>query len=76
MVVLHHQGKDGDKNSRGAMEIEAAPDLAYRVDRVDCVVTLTQFKNRLDRERTFELRLTEFGFESADHVQNSDRGYV
>ncbi len=64
VLVLHHAGKDSEKNFRGAMEIEAAPDVAYRVDRKDRTVKLRQFKNRIAEERTFELVWGKFGFES------------
>ena len=64
VLVLHHTGKDSEKNFRGAMEIEAAPDVAYRVDRKDRTVKLRQFKNRIAEERSFELVLGKFGFES------------
>ena len=33
VLLLHHVGKDSNKNYTGAVEIEAAPDIAYRVDR-------------------------------------------
>ena len=38
VLLLHHAGKDNEKNFRGAMEIEVAPDIAYRVDRKDRVI--------------------------------------
>ena len=64
VLLLHHAGKDGTKNFRGAMEIEAAPDIAYRVDRTDRLVRLRQFKNLIGEERTIELRFTTLGFEA------------
>ena len=62
VLLLHHAGKDSEKNFRGAMEIEAAPDVCYRVDRTDRVVKLRQFKNRLTEEQEFELRWAPGGF--------------
>ena len=63
VLLLHHAGKDSSKNYRGAMEIEAAPDLCYKVSRTDRLVKLTQFKNRISEEKTIELRFTTLGFE-------------
>jgi len=66
VVVLHHAGKESEKNFRGASEIEAAPDIACRVDRTsERTIKVRQFKNRLTQERSFELVWTRFGFESA-----------
>ena len=62
VLLLHHAGKDSEKNFRGAMEIEAAPDVCYRVDRTERVVKLRQFKNRLTEEQEFELRWAPGGF--------------
>ncbi len=64
VLLLHHAGKDNEKNFRGAMEIEAAPDIAYRVDRKDRVIKLRQFKNRFAEEQSLELHWTEYGFQS------------
>ena len=63
VLLLHHAGKDSAKNYRGAMEIEAAPDLCYKVARTDRLVQLKQFKNRISEEKTIELRFTTLGFE-------------
>lgn len=67
VVVLHHaSSKDADKNFRGATEIEAAPDIAARVDRIaDRTIRVRQFKNRITEERSFTLTWTQFGFESS-----------
>ena len=46
------------------MEIEVAPDVAYRVDRKDRTVKLQQFKNRMAEEQAFELAWSKFGFQS------------
>ena len=64
VLLIHHAGKDQSKNYRGAMEIEAAPDLCYKVARTDRLVRLTQFKNRISEEKTIELRFTTLGFEA------------
>lgn len=65
VLLLHHAGKDAAKNARGAIEVEAAPDLGYRANRTaDRVVSLFQFKNRLGAEQTFDLRLSQYGFDS------------
>jgi len=64
VLLLHHAGKDQSKNYRGAMEIEAAPDLCYKVTRTDRLVRLAQFKNRITEEKTIELRFTTLGFEA------------
>jgi len=56
VLVLHHAGKESEKNFRGASEIEAAPDIACRVDRTsERTIRVRQFKNRLTQERSFEL---------------------
>ncbi len=68
VLVLHHAAKEkrGErKNFRGAMEIEAAPDIAYRADRKERVVTLRQFKNRVAEERSCTLHWQQFGFDEA-----------
>jgi len=66
VLVLHHAGKESEKNFRGASEIEAAPDIACRVDRIsERTIRVRQFKNRLTQERSFEFVWTRFGFESA-----------
>ena len=71
-VVLHHAGKESDKNFRGASEIEAAPDIACRVDRIaDRTIRIRQFKNRIAEERSFTLTWTQFGFESAGHQEGA-----
>ena len=64
VLVVHHTGKDSEKNFRGAMEIEAALDVAYRVDREGRTVKLRQFKNRIAEEQSFEFFWTKYGFES------------
>lgn len=66
VVLLHHAGKDKETKFRGASEIEAAADVACRIDREGQgrLISLRQFKNRIAEERTFELMWTEFGFES------------
>ncbi len=64
VVVLHHSGKDASKGFRGAAEIEAAPDVVYRVHRLDeGTIRLQQMKNRFDAERSFDLKLQRFGWE-------------
>jgi hypothetical protein len=66
VVVLHHAGKESEKNFRGATEIEAAPDIACRVDRTsERTIKVRQFKNRLTEERSFGFTWTRFGFESS-----------
>lgn len=64
VLLLHHAGKEAGKNVRGAIEIEGAPDLAYRVSREgDRQIQLFQFKNRFAEETMFELTLSEYGFQ-------------
>ena len=64
VVVLHHAGKESEKNFRGATEIEAAPDIACRIDRIaDRIIRIRQFKNRVAGERSFQFNWTKFGFE-------------
>ena len=64
VLLLHHAGKEKDKTFRGASEIEAASDVAFRVDREGRLLHIWQFKNRIAEERKFELMWTQFGFES------------
>ncbi len=64
VLLLHHAGKDREKVYRGAMELEAAPDLCFRVERTgERDIRLAAFKNRYGQERAHDLRLSEFGFE-------------
>ena len=63
VVVLHHAGKEAEKNFRGATEIEAAPDVACRVDRIkERTLSVRQFKNRVAEERSFEFTWDEVRF--------------
>ena len=62
VILLHHAGRDREKNYRGASELEAAPDIAYRVERTERLVTLRQFKNRVAEETKFEVVWTDHGF--------------
>lgn len=73
VVLLHHAGKDKEKTFRGASEIEAAVDVACRIDREGQgrLISIRQFKNRIAEERTFELMWTEFGFESITRKGNA-----
>lgn len=67
VLVLHHAGKDNDLHFRGATEIEAAPDVCFKIKRVggkdSKEVTLIGFKNRFAQEREHELMLSETGFQ-------------
>ena len=66
VIVLHHCGKTPERNFRGATEIEAAPDIACKIDRVaDRTICIRQFKNRAAQERSFTLTWTRFGFEAS-----------
>ncbi len=73
VVVIHHaSSKESEKNFRGATEIEAAPDIACRVDRIaDRTIRIRQFKNRIAEERSFTLTWTKFGFESAARTEGA-----
>jgi predicted ATP-dependent serine protease len=72
VVLVHHAGKEKEKMFRGASEIEAAVDVACRIDREGQgrLIRIRQFKNRIAEERTFELMWTEFGFESITRQRN------
>ena len=64
VLMLHHAGKDKEKLYRGAMELEAAPDVCIRVERTgDREIRLATFKNRFGQERSHDLRFTTLGFQ-------------
>jgi len=63
VILLHHAGKDPDKQFRGATELEAAPDVCFRAKREGEVnVKLVGYKNRFTQERSHRLKLEEGGF--------------
>ena len=63
VIVLHHAAKGEGKGARGAIEIEAAPDVSYQFDRLaESQVKIKGTKNRLAPEVTFELELQQGGF--------------
>lgn len=68
VLVLHHQGKTKEKDYRGAEEIEAAVDIAYKIERPQPgakSVFCKQFKNRMDEEQTFAFRFENGLFETS-----------
>jgi len=65
VVVIAHASPKNDHASRGATEIQGAPDNLLRCDRNDRVVQVASHKGRFSPEKTHRFRLTqEFGFES------------
>lgn len=68
VLVLHHAGKDKEQHFRGATEIEAAPDVCFKVKRSgegkdSREVTLVGFKNRFAQEQNYDLLFAETGFQ-------------
>lgn len=64
ILLLHHTPKDSHSKFRGAQEILAACDLAYKVSKDPSdrrLVTLDQIKNRIAEERVFKIRLGQKG---------------
>ena len=64
VLVLHHTPKDSHSKFRGAQEILAACDVAYKISKDPNdrrLVTLDQIKNRVAEERVFKIRLGQNG---------------
>ena len=64
VLLLHHTAKDSHIKLRGAQEILAACDCAYKVSKDPNdrrLVTLDQIKNRVAEERVFKIRLGQKG---------------
>jgi hypothetical protein len=70
VLVLHHTPKDSQVKFRGAQEILAACDCAFKVSKDPTdrrLVTLDQIKNRVAEERVFKVKLGQKGrFEWGD----------